>query len=311
MSRGRTVRGRDGAGVALAAGALGLLYRRRRFTNSEGMEDPGSVSSDPLDLHHQGAERVIGLLPRRDCGRTSAVRLRPYVMPGAPALGPARARPRGPGLRHLLLSHIHLDHAGAAGVLVREHPTLQVHVSEVGAPHWPIRPARSERPASLRRHIRHDLGELAPSLAEHPRHRQGRARPGVLPSPDTQGTTSVYLAGDGTLYAGDAAGVRYSRTRQCCRRRLRRRSISKRGTGRSTRSRSGGRAGSRSSLRRREDPGPHLAQLRKRLADWARRVEQVKRKRSSASRFAETLLQAEATWRHTSAQCRSGSHTPD
>jgi glyoxylase-like metal-dependent hydrolase (beta-lactamase superfamily II) len=34
---------------------------------------------------------------------------------------------RGRGLelrdiRHLLLSHIHLDHAGAAGVLVREHP---------------------------------------------------------------------------------------------------------------------------------------------------------------------------------------------
>src|SRR5439155_14849032 len=38
-------------------------------------------------------------------------------------------------LRHLLLSHIHLDHAGAAGTLVREHPDLQVHVSDIVAPH--------------------------------------------------------------------------------------------------------------------------------------------------------------------------------
>ena len=38
-------------------------------------------------------------------------------------------------LRHLLLTHIHLDHAGAAGALAREVPHLQVHVHPVGAPH--------------------------------------------------------------------------------------------------------------------------------------------------------------------------------
>jgi glyoxylase-like metal-dependent hydrolase (beta-lactamase superfamily II) len=35
----------------------------------------------------------------------------------------------------LLLTHIHLDHAGAAGVLLEENPSLQVYVHEVGAPH--------------------------------------------------------------------------------------------------------------------------------------------------------------------------------
>ncbi len=35
----------------------------------------------------------------------------------------------------LLLTHIHLDHAGAAGVLVGENPTLRVFVHESGAPH--------------------------------------------------------------------------------------------------------------------------------------------------------------------------------
>ena len=38
-------------------------------------------------------------------------------------------------IRALLLTHIHLDHAGAAGSLVRENPRLEVHVHERGAPH--------------------------------------------------------------------------------------------------------------------------------------------------------------------------------
>src|SRR5687768_15442246 len=37
--------------------------------------------------------------------------------------------------RALLLTHIHLDHAGATGVLARRFPDLTVYVSEVGAPH--------------------------------------------------------------------------------------------------------------------------------------------------------------------------------
>jgi glyoxylase-like metal-dependent hydrolase (beta-lactamase superfamily II) len=36
---------------------------------------------------------------------------------------------------HLVLTHIHLDHAGAAGVIVRRHPRIRVVVHERGAPH--------------------------------------------------------------------------------------------------------------------------------------------------------------------------------
>jgi glyoxylase-like metal-dependent hydrolase (beta-lactamase superfamily II) len=35
----------------------------------------------------------------------------------------------------LLLTHIHLDHAGASGTLVRENPGLRIYVHERGAPH--------------------------------------------------------------------------------------------------------------------------------------------------------------------------------
>src|SRR3954447_1479094 len=37
--------------------------------------------------------------------------------------------------RALLLTHIHLDHAGASGVLCRRFPELEVYVHESGAPH--------------------------------------------------------------------------------------------------------------------------------------------------------------------------------
>jgi glyoxylase-like metal-dependent hydrolase (beta-lactamase superfamily II) len=44
-------------------------------------------------------------------------------------------------LTSLLLTHIHLDHAGASGTLVRENPQLRVYVHEKGAPHM-VDPAK-------------------------------------------------------------------------------------------------------------------------------------------------------------------------
>ena len=41
----------------------------------------------------------------------------------------------------LLLTHIHLDHAGATGTIVRENPAIEVLVHERGAPHM-IEPAK-------------------------------------------------------------------------------------------------------------------------------------------------------------------------
>src|SRR5713101_1339544 len=39
------------------------------------------------------------------------------------------------GVNVILLTHIHLDHAGATGTLVRENPRIRVYVHERGAPH--------------------------------------------------------------------------------------------------------------------------------------------------------------------------------
>jgi glyoxylase-like metal-dependent hydrolase (beta-lactamase superfamily II) len=44
-------------------------------------------------------------------------------------------------VRHILLTHIHLDHAGAVGTILRTHPHITVAVHERGARHMvdPVR----------------------------------------------------------------------------------------------------------------------------------------------------------------------------
>ena len=168
------------------------------------------MSPEPLDLLHLGRERVIGayLLDTPDgpalfdCGPTTCV----------PALK-AGLQSRGLELQdvlHLLLSHIHLDHAGAAGVLVREHPELQVHVSPIGAPHL-VDPSRLEQ--SARRLYGDEFDTLWGELASVPQENVRETGDRVLgldcfPSPGHASHHVCYLDGDGTLYAGDAAGVR-------------------------------------------------------------------------------------------------------
>jgi glyoxylase-like metal-dependent hydrolase (beta-lactamase superfamily II) len=168
------------------------------------------VRPEPIDLLHQGAERIIGsyLLDTPegpalfDCGPSTCVEtLKAGLQERALELT---------DVRHLLLSHIHLDHAGAAGVLVREHPGLQVHVSGLGAPHL-VDPTRLE--ASARRLYGETFdalwGELAPVPQDNV-HVVGDRVLGLecFPSPGHARHHVCYLDDDGLLYAGDAAGVR-------------------------------------------------------------------------------------------------------
>jgi glyoxylase-like metal-dependent hydrolase (beta-lactamase superfamily II) len=163
----------------------------------------------PIDLHHQ-TERVVGVYLVEtedgpalfDCGPSTCI--------GALKAGLAELGLALTDVRHLLLSHIHLDHAGAAGTLVREHPALQVHVSEVGATHI-VDPSRLE--GSARRLYGDAFDELWGELAPVPDENVRVVGERVLglecfPSPGHASHHVCYLHADGTLYAGDAAGVR-------------------------------------------------------------------------------------------------------
>jgi glyoxylase-like metal-dependent hydrolase (beta-lactamase superfamily II) len=93
------------------------------------------MTTDFIDLQFRGSPRVIatalldgpGGLTLIDPGPTSCL----------PALE-AGLRHHGLALRDvrtLLLTHIHLDHAGATGTIVERVPNIRVYVHERGAPH--------------------------------------------------------------------------------------------------------------------------------------------------------------------------------
>jgi glyoxylase-like metal-dependent hydrolase (beta-lactamase superfamily II) len=112
-------------------------------------------------------------------------------------------------LRHVLLSHIHLDHAGAVGSIVRAHPHLTVWVSPVGAPHL-VDPSRLERSARRLYGDAFDAlwGELAPVPEERVRLAAGDVLGWQVFAAPGHASHHVCYARDGTLLAGDAAGVR-------------------------------------------------------------------------------------------------------
>jgi glyoxylase-like metal-dependent hydrolase (beta-lactamase superfamily II) len=164
---------------------------------------------EQIDLEFLGRHRAIGVylvetddgVALFDCGpATTLERLRAGLCEHGLELA---------DVRHLLLSHIHLDHAGAAGSIVREHPGLTVWVSSIGAPHVSD-PSRLE--ASARR-LYGDVfdalwGELAPVPAGNVRIAEGNVL-GWEAFP-TAGHASHHVGylRDGTLLAGDACGVR-------------------------------------------------------------------------------------------------------
>jgi glyoxylase-like metal-dependent hydrolase (beta-lactamase superfamily II) len=88
-----------------------------------------------VDLNFQGAPHVIATAVLRALGDVA------LVDPGpASALPTLRQELAHIGIAiadvsAVLLTHIHLDHAGACGSLAAENPRLRVYVHDVGAPH--------------------------------------------------------------------------------------------------------------------------------------------------------------------------------
>jgi len=88
-----------------------------------------------LDLSFQGTPRIIATAVLQGPGGVA------LIDPGPSSTLPTLRRELGRSgisigdVTALVLTHIHLDHAGASGTLVRERPGLQVYVHEKGAPH--------------------------------------------------------------------------------------------------------------------------------------------------------------------------------
>ncbi len=162
-----------------------------------------------IDLLHLGRQRVVGawLLGGDepalvDCGPSSCI--------GALEAGLAARGLAVHDLRHLILTHIHLDHAGAAGLLARRNAALQIHVSEIGAPHL-VAPERLER--SARRLYGEDFDRLWGALLPVPEDRVQVVGESILgleafTTPGHASHHVSFLDSEGACYAGDVAGIR-------------------------------------------------------------------------------------------------------
>src|SRR5215203_5266630 len=154
-----------------------------------------------IDVMHLGNDRVIG-----------AYELEGLIVDPGPStcldtlLAGLAAEPRA-----LLLTHIHLDHAGATGSLVKRFPDLRVYVHEVGAPHL-VDPAKLLESAG--RLYGDDMWELWGEVAPVPEDRLHPLSGGEV----VEGFRVAYTPGHashhvsylneatGDAYVGDVAG---------------------------------------------------------------------------------------------------------
>jgi glyoxylase-like metal-dependent hydrolase (beta-lactamase superfamily II) len=153
---------------------------------------------------HLGRARVIG------CWAVGDVLIDPGPTSCLPTLLSALGEQRP---RALLLTHIHLDHAGASGSLVERWPDLEVYVHERGARHL-VEPSRLLE--SARRLYGEDMDRLWGEMVPVP---EGSLR--ILSGGETvlggefevlytpgHASHHVSYLHDGTAFVGDTGGVR-------------------------------------------------------------------------------------------------------
>jgi glyoxylase-like metal-dependent hydrolase (beta-lactamase superfamily II) len=181
----------------------GSRGRYCRLTPADSPDRAPEVRPSPIDLEHLGRPKTIASWRVGDvlidCGPSSCLeRLLAAVGDDPP--------------RALLLTHIHLDHAGAAGTLARLWPELTVYVHERGAPHL-ASPARLVQSAAR---LYGDAMEMlwgaidaVPADRIKPlaggEHVEGFA---VAYTPGHASHHVAYLHDSGAAFVGDAAGVR-------------------------------------------------------------------------------------------------------
>jgi glyoxylase-like metal-dependent hydrolase (beta-lactamase superfamily II) len=156
-----------------------------------------------IDVRHQGEGRVIGAWELRgmvvDPGPEPCIETLLGELDGAPTA--------------LLLTHIHLDHSGAAGALVRRFPDLPVYVHERGAPHLAD---PSKLLASAGRLYGDDMeklwGEVVPVPERNLRVLEGGEEAEGLRVAYTPGHAGHHVAyfdpETGDAFVGDVGGVR-------------------------------------------------------------------------------------------------------
>jgi glyoxylase-like metal-dependent hydrolase (beta-lactamase superfamily II) len=170
-----------------------------------------------IDLEFLGTPGVISAF-LLDAGDTSIL-IETGPTTSVPALerGLKRAGRSFEDIGHIIVTHIHLDHSGAAGVILREYPQIQVHVHPAGTPHL-IDPERLVRSAA--RIYGDDMDRLWGEIVGMPEERVSTLDDDATITLGNRSLRIAYTSGHashhvvildemtGTLFTGDVGGVR-------------------------------------------------------------------------------------------------------
>jgi len=194
------------------ARAVVIAYRAIQ-TKNEKTKNQTTMAIHTLDLRFQDTPGIVaaflieseGDLALVETGPASTL---PVLLEGIRALGFAPER-----VRHVLVTHIHLDHAGAAGWWARQGATVHVHPR--GAQHL----AEPEKLIASARRVYGDRfdslwGEMLPvpaeklvALEDGKSVKVGRTKITALDTPGHARHHNAYACGD-SCFTGDVAGAR-------------------------------------------------------------------------------------------------------
>ena len=182
---------------------------------------PKVVPQEPgvslIDLNFQGIPGVIGAYLLEGEGELALIETGPTSTLDALLAGLAAAGHEPGELTHLMVTHIHLDHAGGAGALMQRAPNARLLVHPLGAPHM-IEP--SKLLASARRIFGDNMlplwGEFTPAPAERVQILEdaehlriaGREIVALHTPGHAYHHIAYWLPETGALFTGDVAGVR-------------------------------------------------------------------------------------------------------
>jgi glyoxylase-like metal-dependent hydrolase (beta-lactamase superfamily II) len=197
------------AGAEAPASNAGLPRADSRYTTAS------MLSTTLLDTNWLGRPRSIGAVLLESDGH------RAIIDPGPASTLPTLRQHLGSrgigvsGLNAILLTHIHLDHAGATGALVKENPNLEVYVHKAGMLHMAD---PSKLLASAERLWPGELGHLFGETLPVPFGNLRMLKGGETLSLGSRNLDVVYTPGhashhvsyfdlsDGTAFVGDTTG---------------------------------------------------------------------------------------------------------
>jgi len=172
-----------------------------------------AVDAEYLYPGHAAAHLIVddGRAAFVDVGTNSSV---PYLLAALDELGIARA-----AVDYLLLTHVHLDHAGGAGVLMQELPNARAVLHPRGAPHMtdPTRLIAGAEAVYGEQRFRRMYGQLVPIpaarvrvIADGERITLGGRTLELIHTPGhAQHHYVVVDAAHASIFSGDTFGISY------------------------------------------------------------------------------------------------------